>query len=61
MREGTAKEIKFESFDSLFGIPKESEQHITTMVPLEELFPYAQHPFACSMMRKWTNWSRVFG
>ena len=45
MREGTAKEIKFESFDSLFGIPKESEQHITTMVPLEELFPYAQHPF----------------
>ena len=33
MREGTAKEIKFESFDSLFGIPKESEQHITTMIP----------------------------
>ena len=45
MREGTAKEIKFESFDSLFGIPQESEQHITTMVPLEKLFPYAQHPF----------------
>lgn len=45
MRAGTAKEIKFESFDSLFGIPQESEQHITTMVPLEELFPYAQHPF----------------
>lgn len=45
MRAGTAKEIKFESFDSLFGIPKESEQHIITMVPLEELFPYAQHPF----------------
>lgn len=45
MRAGTAKEIKFESIDSLFGIPKESEQHITTMVPLEELFPYVQHPF----------------
>ena len=45
MREGTAKGIKFESFDSLFGIPKESVQHITTMVPLEKLFPYAQHPF----------------
>ena len=45
MREGTAKGIKFESFDSLFGIPKESEQHITTMVPLGNLFPYAQHPF----------------
>ena len=45
MRAGTAKEIKFESFDSLFGIPQESVQHITTMVPLEKLFPYAQHPF----------------
>ena len=45
MREGTAKEIKFESFDSLFAIPQESEQHIITMVPLEKLFPYAQHPF----------------
>ena len=45
MRAGTAKEIKFESIDSLFGIPKESVQHITTMVPLEKLFPYAQHPF----------------
>ena len=42
MRAGTAKEIKFESIDSLFGIPQESEQHITTMVPLEELFPYAR-------------------
>ena len=45
MREGTAKEIKFESFDSLFAIPQESEQNIITMVPLEKLFPYAQHPF----------------
>ena len=45
MRAGTAKEIKFESIDSLFGIPNESVQHITTMVPLEKLFPYAQHPF----------------
>ena len=39
MRAGTAKEIKFESFDSLFGIPQESVQHITTMVPLEKLYP----------------------
>ena len=36
MRAGTAKEIKFESIDSLFGIPKESVQNITTMVPLEK-------------------------
>lgn len=48
MREGTAKEIKFESFDSLFAIPQESEQHIITMVPLEKLFPYAQHPISCA-------------
>ena len=45
MREGTAKEIKFESIDSLFGIPDESKQHVTTMIPLESLYPYAQHPF----------------
>lgn len=32
MRAGTAKEIKFESFDSLFGIPQESVQHITTIL-----------------------------
>ena len=34
MREGTAKEIKFESIDNLFGIPNESKQHVTTMIPL---------------------------
>ena len=45
MREGTAKEIKFESIDNLFGIPNESKQHVTTMIPLESLYPYAQHPF----------------
>ena len=45
MRAGTAKEIKFESIDSLFGIPDESKQHVTTMIPLESLYPYAQHPF----------------
>ncbi len=48
MREGTAKEIKFESIDSLFGIPDESKQHVTTMIPLESLYPYAQHPFRCA-------------
>ena len=41
MREGTAKEIKFESIDNLFGIPNESKQHVTTMIPLESLYPYA--------------------
>ena len=62
MREGTAKEIKFESFDSLFGIPQESEQHITTMVPLgKNYFHTHSTHFVCLMMRKWTNWSRVFG
>ena len=45
MKAGTAKEIKFESIDSLFGIPNESKQHVTTMIPLESLYPYAQHPF----------------
>ena len=45
MGEGTAKEIKFESIDNLFGIPNESKQHVTTMIPLESLYPYAQHPF----------------
>lgn len=40
MRAGTAKEIKFESIDSLFGIPDESKQHVTTMIPLESLYPY---------------------
>ena len=45
MREGTAKEIKFESIDNLFGIQNESKQHVTTMIPLESLYPYAQHPF----------------
>ena len=34
MREGTAKEIKFESIDNLFGIPIESTQHETPMIPL---------------------------
>lgn len=33
MRAGTAKEIKFESIDSLCGIPNESKQHVTTMIP----------------------------
>ena len=62
MREGTAKEIKFESIDNLFGIPNESKQHVTTMIPLESLLSI-QHSthFVCLMMRKWTNWSRVFG
>ena len=61
MREGTAKEIKFESIDNLFGIPNESKQHVTTMIPLESLIHTHSTHFVCLMMRKWTNWSRVFG
>lgn len=45
MRESTAKNIKFESIDSLFGIPKESNDHAVILVPLENLYPYFKHPF----------------
>lgn len=48
MRAGTAKEIKFESIDSLFGIPKESEQHITTMGSVGRIISIRTAPISCA-------------
>lgn len=48
MREGTAKEIKFESIDNLFGIPNESKQHVTTMIPFGESLSIRTAPISCA-------------
>ena len=45
MREGTAKNIKFESLDDLFGIPKTNDEQLITMVPIVELYPFENHPY----------------
>ena len=45
MRDGTAKNIKFESLDDLFGIPKTSNEQTISMVPIEELYAFENHPY----------------
>lgn len=45
MRDGTAKNIKFESLDDLFGIPKTDDNQLVSMVPIEELYPFENHPY----------------
>lgn len=45
MREGTAKNIKFESLDDLFGIPKTDDEQLISMISIEELYPFENHPY----------------
>lgn len=45
MREGTAKNIKFESIEDLFGIPREFDENTVSMVPLKNLYTYSNHPY----------------
>ena len=45
MREGTANNIKFESLDDLFGIPKTNDDQLISMVPIVELYPFENHPY----------------
>lgn len=45
MREGTAKNIKFESLDDLFGIPKTNDDQLISMISIEELYPFENHPY----------------
>ena len=45
MREGTAKNIKFESLDDLFGIPKTNDEQLISMISIEELYPFENHPY----------------
>ena len=44
MREGTAKNIKFESLDDLFAIPKIDDEQLISMISIEELYPFENHP-----------------
>ena len=45
MREGTAKNIKFESLDDLFAIPKTDDEQLIYMISIEELYPFENHPY----------------
>ena len=45
MREGTANNIKFESLDDLFCIPKTNDDQLISMVPIVELYPFENHPY----------------
>ena len=45
MREGTAKNIKFESLDDLFAIPKTNDEQLISMISIEELYPFENHPY----------------
>lgn len=45
MKQKNKNSIPFESIEDLFSIPKEAEDHAVTLVPLEDLFPYSNHPF----------------
>ena len=45
MREGTAKNIKFESLDDLFAIPKIDDEQLISMISIEELYPFENHPY----------------
>ena len=45
MREGTAKNIKFESLDDLFAIPKTDDEQLISMISIEELYPFENHPY----------------
>lgn len=45
MRESTAKNIKFESIEDLFGIPREFDENTISMVPLRNLYAFSNHPY----------------
>ena len=45
MRVGTANNIKFESLDDLFAIPKINDEQLISMVPIVELYPFENHPY----------------
>ena len=45
MRESTAKNIKFESIEDLFGTPREFDENTISMVPLKNLYPFYNHPY----------------
>lgn len=45
MRESTAKEIKFESIEDLFATPREFDENTISMVPLRNLYSFANHPY----------------
>ncbi|MBQ5709532.1 MAG: ParB/RepB/Spo0J family partition protein, partial [Anaerotignum sp.] len=45
MRESTAKNIKFESIADLFGTPREFDENTISMVPLKNLYAFANHPY----------------
>lgn len=45
MRVGTANNIKFESLDDLFAIPKTNDEQLISMVPIVDLYPFENHPY----------------
>ncbi len=45
MRVGTANNIKFESLDDLFAIPKTNDEQLISMIPIVELYPFENHPY----------------
>jgi len=45
MRESTAKNIKFESIEDLFGTPREFDENTISIVPLKNLHPFSNHPY----------------
>ncbi len=45
MRVGTANNIKFESLDDLFAIPKTNDEQLISMISIEELYPFENHPY----------------
>ena len=45
MRESTAKNIKFESIEDLFGTPREFDENTISIVPLKNLYPFSNHPY----------------
>ena len=45
MNESKGKRVAFDSIEDLFGIPKESNEHVVSIIPLRDLYSYENHPF----------------
>ena len=41
----TMKNHQFDSIDDIFGIPKESNEHAVTIIPIRNLYQFSNHPF----------------
>ena len=53
MRESTAKNIKFESIEDLFGTPREFDENTISIVPLKNLYTFENHPYRVLDKGKW--------